>query len=64
LLVIQPLPGYKSPPTLQVGDGKNISPLHLAKILSSQLTPFVTLFFFCNTKMLDVGLLSHSRGLN
>jgi hypothetical protein len=32
--------------------------------LSSQLTPFVTLFFFSNTKTLDVGLLSHSRGLN
>jgi hypothetical protein len=32
--------------------------------LSSQLTPFVTLFFFSNTKTLDVGLLPHSRGLN
>jgi hypothetical protein len=32
--------------------------------LSSQLTPFVTLFFFSNRKMLDVGLLPHSRGLN
>jgi hypothetical protein len=33
-------------------------------ILSYQLTPFVILFFFSNTKMLDVGLLPHSRGLN
>jgi hypothetical protein len=32
--------------------------------LSSQFTPFVTLFFFFNTKTLDVRLLPHSRGLN
>jgi hypothetical protein len=38
--------------------------IHLANILSSQLTLFVTLFFFSNTKTLNVWLLPHSRGMN
>jgi hypothetical protein len=42
----------------------NISPLKLVNISSSHLIPFVTLFFFSNTKTLDVGILPCSRGLN
>jgi hypothetical protein len=61
LVIIQLLSGYKRHPTLQAGDGKNISSLHLA---NSRFTPFVTLFFFSNTKMLDEVLLPRSRGLN
>jgi hypothetical protein len=64
LVVIRLLPGYKRPLPFRQGNDKNISPLHLANILSSQLTPFVTMFFFSNTKTLDVGLLPRSRGLN
>jgi hypothetical protein len=54
----------KGPLPFRQGDDKNISPLHLANISSSQLTLFITLFFFSNTKTLDIGLLPHSRGLN
>jgi hypothetical protein len=54
----------KGPLPFRKGDDKNISPLYLVNILSSQLTPFVTLFFFSNTKMLDVELLPHSSSLN
>jgi hypothetical protein len=43
LVVIQPLPAIKAPLPFRQGDGNNISLLHLANILSSQLTPSVTL---------------------
>jgi hypothetical protein len=63
LVVTQPLPGYKSPLPFRQGDEKNIPPLHLANILSSQLIPFVRLFFFSNTKTQDIVLLPLRRGL-
>jgi hypothetical protein len=40
------------------------SPLTLTEHFELSAHPFVALFFFPNTKMLHVGLLPHSRGLN
>jgi hypothetical protein len=39
-------------------------PFFLSGLLELSAHPNVTLFFFFNTKMLDVGQLPHSRGLN
>jgi hypothetical protein len=57
------LPAIKGPPTLQAGGHKNIFPLLHSELLELLAHPIVTLFFFFNTKTLDIGLLSRSMGL-
>jgi hypothetical protein len=64
LVVIQPPLGYKRPPYPSGRGTEGHFLLFLSKLLELSAHPIVTLFFFFNTKMLDVGLLPHSRGLN
>jgi hypothetical protein len=50
LVVIQPPPGYKRPPTLQAEGAEEYFPLSLSELFELSAHPIITLFFFFNTK--------------
>jgi hypothetical protein len=64
LVVIQPPPSYKRLPYPSGRGTQEHFPLFLSELLELSAHPIVTLFFFFDTKILDVGLLPRSRGRN